>query len=329
MNQRRLLMLALGATLSGQAALLRAQTSGGGRRRVGVLAPSTQAKEEITLKPFFDQMRQLGWVEGQNIAYDRAYADDQQQTLPALAAELVARKPDLIFAPPTPSALAAKLATATIPIVFAAVWDPISTGLVASLARPGGNVTGICVFAESLAPKRFQLMREILPGVKRIGWLGDSTDPATRIEQQALRPLAASMGLTMIYAEGDNPAAIEAAVAKLLAERAEVIYTGTSPLVYNLRARLVELANRKRVPVISYRAQFADAGALFAYGSSLADQLRRSAFLVDKVLKGAKPADLPVEQASLFELIVNLKAAKALGITVPQSFLLRAERVIE
>jgi putative tryptophan/tyrosine transport system substrate-binding protein len=314
MNQRRLLVLALGATFSGQAALLQAQALGGGRRRIGVLAPSTQAKKEITLKPFFDQMRQLGWVEGQNIAYDRAYADDQQQTLPALAAELVARKPDLIFAPPTPSALAAKLATATIPIVFAAVWDPISTGLVASLARPGGNVTGICVFAESLAPKRFQPMREILPGVKRIGWLGDSTDPATRIEQQALRPLAASMGLTMIYAEGDNPAAI---------------YTGTSPLVYNLRARLMELANGKRVPVISYRAQFADAGALFAYGSSLADQLRRSAFLVDKVLKGAKPADLPVEQASLFELIVNLKAAKALGITVPQSFLLRAERVIE
>ena len=155
MNKRRLTLM-LGFVLAGHAALLRAQTVVGTIRRVGVLAPSTRANEEITLRPFFEQMRQLGWIEGQNITYDRVYADDQLQRLPALAAELVARKPELIYAPPTPSALAAKQATDAIPIVFGAVWDPVSTGLVASLARPGGNVTGICVFAESLAPKRIQ-----------------------------------------------------------------------------------------------------------------------------------------------------------------------------
>lgn len=153
MNPRRRRLLALFAALSSHAAPLRAQASGN-LRRVGVLAPSTHANEEITLKPFFDQMRQLGWIEGQTIAYDRFYANDQQQSLPRLAAELVARKPDLIYTPPTPAAMAAKQATDSIPIVFGAVWDPVNIGVVASLARPGGNVTGICGFAESLAFSR-------------------------------------------------------------------------------------------------------------------------------------------------------------------------------
>jgi putative ABC transport system substrate-binding protein len=169
MNLRRRLVLALGASLSGHAALLRAQTSAGSLRRVGVLAPSTRAKEEITLKPFFDQMRELGWIEGQNIVYDRVYADDQQQMLSRLAAELVARKPELIYAPPTASAVAAKQATQTIPIVFGAVSDPVGVGLVNSLGRPGGNVTGLSNMGASLVPKRVELLREILPGVKRLG----------------------------------------------------------------------------------------------------------------------------------------------------------------
>lgn len=329
MNQRRLLVLALGASLAGHAALSRAQTPAGTMRRVGVLAPSTHAKEEITLGPFFEQMRQLGWVEGKTVAYDRAYADDQQQRLPRLAADLVARGPDLIYAPPTPAAVAARQATRTIPIVFGAVWDPVSTGLVASLPHPGGNVTGICVFAESLAPKRVQLLRELMPRAKRIGWLGDATDRATRFEYEAFAPLAATLGVTIVFAEAANPAAAEAAVASLIDQRVDVIYTGTSPLLYNMRERLVELANRHGLPVIAYRAQFADAGAVFAYGASLPDQLRRSAFLVDKILRGAKAADIPVEQATLFELVVNVKAARAFGITIPRSILLRADRVIE
>ena len=222
MNPRRRLVLAFGAGLSGRAALLRAQTSSESLRRVGVLAPSTQAKEDITLKPFFDRMRELGWIEGRNIAYDRVYANDQQDRLPRLAAKLVARKPELIYAPPTPSAVAAKQATQTIPIVFTVVFDPMGgLGLVTSLARPGGNVTGIA-FSESLAPKRIEMLREFLPHLKRLGILGDSTDPSAALDRQAIAPLAASLGLTMTVAEAANPIA-RLAVAKLIADRVDAI----------------------------------------------------------------------------------------------------------
>jgi putative ABC transport system substrate-binding protein len=325
MNPRRLLMLALGAGLTGQVALLRAQTPAPTMRRVGVLAPSTQAKVEITLKPFYDQMRQLGWVEGQSIVYDRVYADEQMERLPKLAAELVARKPQLIFAPPAPAALAAMRATQTIPIVFGPVADPVGIWLVTSLARPGGKVTGISSISASLLPKRVEFLREILPSVKRIGLLVDPTDPTTAVVQQALEPLAATLGLTFVFAEAVNPVEFDAAVGSLVAARVDAILVGQAPLVYDLRARLIELANQKRLPVIGYP----DAGGLFGYGASLNDATRRSAMLVDKILKGAKPADLPVEQPTLFELVVNLKTAKALGITIPRSILLRADRVIE
>jgi len=298
-------------------------------RRVAVLAPSSAAREEVVLKPFFKQMGELGWVEGQNVVYDRVFADDEQQRLQQLAVALVARNPEIIYAPPTPAAVAARRATSTIPIVFGAVWDPVGSGLVSSLARPGGNVTGICVFAESLGPKRLQLLREILPGVKRLGWLGDSTDPTTSFERRALEPFAAAFGIAIVEAEAANPAALDAAIERLLAAGSEVIYSGTSPLIYNLRGRLIELANRRRIPVIAYRSQLADAGALFSYGASLPDQIRRSAIYVDRILKGARPEDLPVEQATLFELVVNARAAKVLNIEIPRSILLRADRVVE
>jgi putative ABC transport system substrate-binding protein len=298
-------------------------------RRVGVLAPSTPAKEEAVLRPFFDQMSQLGWVEGRTIAYDRVFADDQQQSLPKLAVELVARRPELIYAPPTPAATAAKQATSIIPIVFGAVWDPVGSGLVSSLAHPAGNVTGVCVFAESLGPKRFQLMREILPRMKRFGWLGDSTDATTRFDHQALEPVAAAYGVVVIEAEAANPQDMDAAVEHLIESRVDLIYTGTSPLLYNMRERLIEMATGRGVPVIAYRSQLAEAGALLSFGASLPDQIRRSAVYVDKILRGAKPSDLPVEQATRFELVINLKAAKALGIIVPSSILLQADRVIE
>ncbi len=329
MNQRRFLLLALGASLSGYAMLRLAQTSSGNLRRVGVLSAGSRAGQEISANPFLDQMRELGWVEGQNIGYDRAYADDRAESLPKLAAELVARKPEVIFAPSTVVAAAAKQATDSIPIVFALAADPVGTGLVASLARPGGNVTGISGIGASLGPKRVELLREILPGVKRLGLLGDPTDPNQKLDQQALAPLVSSLGLRIIIAEAANPIEFDAAIASLAKDRVDAIYTGGSAISNRLRVRLIELATQKRLPVIANNAQFADAGALFTYGASVADRLRSSARLVDKILKGAKPADLPVEEPTLFELVVNLKTAKALGITVPRSILLRADRVIE
>ena len=174
------------------------------------------------------------------------------------------------------------------------------------------------------------MLREILPGIKRLGFLGDLSDPTTQLDRQALAPLVASMGLQFVFAETVNTGDFDAAVARLLAQRAEAIFPwGTGTLVFNLRPRLIELAIQKRLPVVGHRAEMADAGALFSFGAALADQLRRSTLLVDKILKGAKPADLPVAQATLFELVVNLKTARALGITIPRPILLRADRVIE
>lgn len=329
MNQRRRFVLALGASVSGHTALLRAQTSSNSLRRVGVITSATRAKTVIIQKPFYDQMRQLGWVEGKNIAYDWVEADDQLARLPRLADELVARAVEVIYAASGVSAMAAREATKTIPIVFATVADPVALGLVASLGRPGGNTTGIASMGSSLAPKRVQLLREMLPGVKRLGLLGDPNDPTTTLDQAALAPVVASLGLTLLVAQASNAAEFDAAIAMLIADRADAIISGGSNIAYFYHPRLIELAHRSRVPVIAYRPIVAEAGALFAYGASLADQFRRSALVVDKILKGAKPADIPVEQATLIELVVNLRTAKALGITVPRSILLRADRVIE
>ena len=330
MNQRRLFVRMFGAGLASHMVLLRAQTSIGAMRRVGVLAPSTRAKEEITLKPFFDEMRQLGWAEGQNITYDRVYADDQQQTLSRLASELVARKPEVIYAPTSTATVPAKEATLAIPIVFAFVANPVSSGLVTTLARPGGNVTGVVAFSESLAGKRIELLRGIFPTAKHLAFLHDANDPAIKFVQQALVPVATAWRLTLSYAGASNPVEFEAAVGSMVADRVDAIFPeGAGSIAFNMRGRLIELANQKRLPVIGASAPWADAGALFSYGATFAGRLRRSAQLVDKILKGAKPADIPVEQSTVFELVVNLKTAKALGIKVPQSILLRADRVIE
>lgn len=297
-------------------------------RRVGVLAPSTQAKEQVTLKPFFDELRQLGWIEGRNIVFDRAYADDRHTDLARLATALVARAPDVIFAPPASAAQAARRATMTVPIVFGTVIDPVGSGLVDSVARPGGNVTGITSIDDSLAPKRLELTRELVPGLRRLGLINDPTDPRSKAELDALVPLAAATGLALVVVDASSPPAFEVAVQRLIEQRVDAILQ-ISSLVFNLRERLIALTLPRRVPVIGTRAQLADAGALLAYGASLADQLRRAAQIVDKLLRGARIADIPVEQPSVFELVVNLKTARALQIKVPQTMLLRADRVIE
>ena len=297
-------------------------------RRIGVLAPSTRAKEGLILKPFYEEMHRLVWIAGQNIAYDAVYADDRHQDLPRLAAELVARKPELIFTPSQLAALAARQATRVIPIVFGTGIDPVGAGLVSSLAHPGGNVTGVVNVIDSLTPKRLELLHEMLPGAKRIGFLGDPSEATWKSERSKIGQTAKALGLTIILGEVSNPVEFDAAVAKLVAQGVDALF-GFSPLVTNLRERLIELANRKHLPVFGHAARMAEAGALFSYGASLPDQLRRSAQVVDKILKGAKPADLAVEQPTRFELVINLTAAKMLGVTVPQSLLLRADMVIQ
>jgi putative ABC transport system substrate-binding protein len=293
-------------------------------RRVGVLAPSTEAREAVTLQPFFDEMRALGWSEGRQVIYERVYGDDRMQDLPQRAAELVARGPELIYAPPQPAAVAARRATASIPIVFATATDPVGAGLVASLARPGGNATGIGQF-DSLAPKQLQLLHEMLPRVRRVGLVGDPGDPRFTMDREALSRL---LGNGLLALPAQNPPSLDAALQSLLKAKIEAIFT-TSSILYNQRDRLIELTLPARVPVVGHRSQMAESGALFSYGASLPAQIRASAHVVDKVLRGARPADLPVQQPMVLELFVNLRTAGALGIEVPRSLLLRAERVIE
>ena len=328
MNRRILLLGLLGSLGAGVSTALLGQPARAPMRRVAVLAPSTQSREEVTLRPFFDEMRRLGWVEGQSVDYDRAYGDDLSANLGRLASELVARKPDLIFAPPSPAAVAARKATRTIPIIFATGTDPVGTGLVASMAKPGGNVTGVLSVAESLAPKLIQMLHEVLPSARRLGFLNEPSDPRARIDIAALTAPANALGLTLVVADVANPAALNSALSHLVEQRIDAIITSTS-LIFNLRVPLLEFTNAKRVPVVGHRSELAEAGAIFTYGSNLDEQLRRAAQLVDKVLKGASPSEIPVEQPTRFEMVVNLKASFLLGVKIPQGILLRADRVIE
>ena len=328
MNQRRLLVLALGTSLASHTALLRAQTAIAGLRRIGVLAPSTAAREAVTLKPFFDQMQALGWVEGKTVVYDRGFANDQQTEIHRLAVEMVARGPDLIFAPPQPAAVAAKLATAKIPIVFATGTDPVGVGLIQSLARPGGNATGVISVIDSLAPKMVELLREVLPRFQRLGLISDTTDPRLKLDRAALAAVSQRLGFTVFVGEATNPDSLDAAIEQLVHQRVEAILTNSS-LVFNLRDRLIELTRRDGVPVVGHRSEIADAGALMSYGAVLSDQLRRSARVADKILRGARPGDIPVEQPTMFEFVLNAKTARAFGIKIPPIALLRADRIIE
>jgi putative ABC transport system substrate-binding protein len=327
-NRRTLLLGSLSCLMAGMSTAALGQPTRSTMPRVAVLAPSTRAREEVTLRPFFDEMRRLGWIEGQTVVYDRAYGDDLQANVTRLAVEVVARKPDLIFAPPSPAAVAARQATSTIPIIFATGTDPVGAGLVASLSRPGGNVTGTLSVAESLTPKLMQVLREVLPAAKRLGFLDDPGDPRARTNLAAARSAARVLGMTLVVSDVTSPATLSAAVARLVEQKVDAIVTGTS-LVFNVRVHLLELANAERVPVIGHRAELAEAGALLTYGAALSDQLRHAATMVDKVLKGSLPSELPVEQPTTFELVINLRAARALGVKVPQSIVARADRVID
>jgi putative ABC transport system substrate-binding protein len=304
---------------------LRAQKPG---RRVGVLAPSTAEREAATLKPFFDEMERLGWKEGEQVAYDRAFASNRHEDLPRLASDLVARRPDVIYAPPSPAAIAAKGATATIPIVFATATDPVGSGLVQSLARPGNNVTGICSVMDSLAPKSLELLQQLLPGLRRVGLLGESGDARLRLDRDALMPLLPSRGMRLVEGEATNPSGVDAAVERLLRERVDAVLTNSS-LTFNLRDRLAQRFRTHRVVLVGHRSEMVEAGALFSYGASLPEQLRASALVVDRVLKGARPDGIPVEQPTRFELAFNLATARALGLEISQTVRLRADRMIE
>jgi putative ABC transport system substrate-binding protein len=297
--------------------------------RIGYLSsgPSTS---NLYRGAFQQSLSELGWVEGQNIVTDYRFAEGRLERLPALAAELVRLQVDVIVASPTPAAVAAKNATKTIPIVMWGVGDPVGLGLVASLARPGGNVTGLSYsVGMDTFGKGLELLGEALPKVRRVAVLSNPANPAHALASDNVKAAARSLGVQLQFLEARGPSEFDAAFAAMVKEgAAAVLVMGDSVFVFQ-RARLADLAVKHRLPTMHGNKENVEAGGLMSYGPSNLDALRRAASFVDKILKGAQSANLPVEQPTKFDLAINLRTAKALGLTIPSSLLLRADQVIE
>jgi len=299
--------------------------------RIGYLAGASRVTNPHLHEAFRQGLRDLGYVEGRNVVIEYRDAEGKLERLPALAAELVALKVDVIMAPGTPHALAAKQATRTLPIVFAFVVDPVTDGLVTSLARPGGNVTGLSNLAPELVGKRLELLTQAVPGVGRVAVLwqpGAVPEPTGKDMLKEADVAARALGVRLQFVEARGPADIDRAFSEVTRARAGALTVVAGNMFFNERRRLVDLAAKHRLPAVYPLREFVDAGGLMAYGANLADVLRRAATYVDKILKGAKPADLPVEQPTKFELVINLKTAKALGVRIPPSVLGRADEII-
>ena len=275
------------------------------------------------------RLRELGYLEGQNIAFELRFADGKTDRLPGLAAELVVLKVDVIVTSGTPASLAAKQATRTIPIVMAQLADPVGAGLVASLGRPGGNVTGLTTQDADLSGKRLEMLLQVVPKVSRFAVLIDETSPGSMLIARGTQIAAQSLGVQLQSLGVRGPEELDGAFSAMKEGRAGALIVESSSLLFTSRTRLADLALKNRLPTMFAQKEYAEAGGLMAYSADFSDLFRRSATFVDKILKGAKPADLPVEQPTKFELVINLKTAKALGLTIPPSLLGRADEVIQ
>jgi putative ABC transport system substrate-binding protein len=296
--------------------------------RVGILSPIFSAASP-QMGAFREGLRELGYVEGQNIVLEFRSAEGRSERLPDLAVELILLKVDVIVTGGPPAPQAAKQATGTIPIVFAVTGDPVAEGLVPSIARPGGNITGLASIAPELVGKQLELLKEVAPKVSRVAVLQNPGDPAHPPMVQQADGAARALGVQLRILHARTPSEIEAAFAAMRSQRARGLLVLRDPLFLARRTQIEALAAKGRLPAVYGIREHAEAGGLMAYGASLPYMYRRAATYVDKILKGAKPADLPVEQPTRFELVINLKTAKALGLTIPQSVLIRADQVIQ
>jgi putative ABC transport system substrate-binding protein len=296
-------------------------------RRIGVLLVgfSPTSKEA---QAFRNGLRDAGYIEGRNVLIEWRSANGDFNLIPGLATDLVKGKVDVIVVDNTPAALAAKRATSTVPIVMALVADPVGSGLVASLAHPAGNITGLSVMATDLSIKRLQLLKEAIPRLTRLSVLWNPAQPWHPKVLEELKATSPSMSIELHFVSARTPEEIATAFSAVRAAHAQALYILGDHFFFTHRTTLLDLASKSRVAVMYGERHFADEGALMTYGIDYADQWRRCARYVDKILKGAKPGELPIEQPSKFELVVNLKTAKALGITIPESILLRADEVI-
>jgi ABC-type uncharacterized transport system substrate-binding protein len=297
-------------------------------QRIGVLAPSSAYFLSSQLEAFRQALRELGYVEGQNIAIEYRYAEGKLDRLPALAGELVRLKVDIIVAASTPAALAAKNATKEIPIVFETIIDPVASGVAASLARPGGNITGVTMGGAELYGKRLELLKETIPKLTRAGILWNPTSTAAQLNLKETRAAAQPLKLEVQSLEVRSPEDIEPAFDAATRAKVSAMMITQSPPLTMYSKRIVDLAARHRLPVIYPQRQWPDSGGLMSYGSNVDDSYRRLASYVDRILKGVKPVDLPVERSTKMELVINLKAAKQIGLTIPPNVLARADRVI-
>ena len=297
--------------------------------RIGYLIGAAPSAVVARNEAFRHGLRDLGYVEGKNVVIEWRYAEAKLDRLPALAAELVRLKVDVIVAGgPTPTR-AAKDATSTIPIVMAQHTDPVGGGLVASLARPGGNITGLSTLSPEISGKRLELLKEIFPKLVRVAVIGSSTSASSAHELRGVELAVGALGLKPQLLDIIEAKDVEIAFRAASKERAGAVLVLSSGIIANRQTEMTKLAIKNRLPVMYYRSEFVEAGGLMSYGVSFTDLDRRAATYVDKILKGAKPGDIPVEQPTKFELVINLKAAKQIGLTIPPNVLARADRVIK
>ena len=330
--RRRELITILGGAAAMWPLAMRAQQAK--KPRIGYLTTGSLELPEtrVALNAIRQGLRELGYFDGQNIVIEVRAADSKIERFPALASELVGLTVDVIVASNSRSGLAAQKATNTIPIVVPVMADPVADGLVASLAQPGGNITGLTFLGPQLVPKRLALLKEALPSASRVavlwhpGAYGERTmNDMTKEAEDAGRTL----GLQLRFVAVKSPDEFDQAFAKIAAERTDAVMVFPSPMLFTERRRITELAGKHRLPLISMGKEFVEAGALLSYGADITDFIRRGASYVDKILRGAKPADLPVEQPTTFQLFINVKTAKELGIEIPSTLLAQADGVIE
>jgi len=320
------LTLALGILLGPLAA--QAQQTGK-PYRIGFLGNSTAALEANLVGPFRAGLRDLGYVEGRNVLIEYRWTEGKYERFPALIGDLVALKVDVIVTAGTPATLAVKKATTSIPLVMVAVGDPVGTGIVPSLSRPGGNITGLTSISTEMDGKRLELLREVIPNVSHIAVLWNAASPLQVLAEKQTRAAAQVLRMNVLSLGVRTMEEIEGAFAAIVRERPGALLVLADRLFLHHRARIMDFAARHRLPGVHAYRELVEAGGLMSFGPSYADMHRRAAYFVDRILKGAKPADLPVERPATFELVINLKAAKALGLTIPQSVLLRATEVIQ
>jgi len=300
-----------------------------GVARIGFLGNSTAAFEANLVGPFREGLRDLGYVEGRNILIEYRWAEGKYERFPELIAELIALKLDVIVTAGTPATLAVKKATTTVPLVMVAVGDPVGTGIIASLARPGGNITGLSSISPELEGKRLQLLKEVTPKLSNVAILWNPNNAFHAIELKQAQFAAKVLRIKLLSLGGWNEAGLEKVFAEIIRLRPDALLVLADRLFLHHRARIMDFVARHRLPGVYAYRELVEAGGLMSFGPSYADMHRRAAYFVDAILKGTKPADLPAEQPATFELVINMKTAKALGLAIPQSVLARATEVIQ